>query len=270
MSVQARIVFKQVAALAEGSCNHSWRNRIWTDRPPDQSFHYLIGLTRRGVWYQQQIAKPFWNCVMHDKQIFQHWVPEQHSMVDGSHPPWPMKAPCKASFAVPKPSSLHTTLAAVLSHMWSTIVPHLPSRSTSTRPSPSLGPAFNLTGCIKKWSQSMCNFIHTPWVCYSWIKRVHLTTTGYGAWGLPEEMRANWGPGTHLTTACLPFLQGVRLLGIDSWAWHSDREFSVPMQWTFSTQNPFFFDMRLSLERSKNWRCQTVLKRPSRVRFSQL
>lgn len=72
-------------------------------------------------------------------------------------------------------------------------------------------------------------------------------------------MRANWGPGTHLTTACLPFLQGVTLLGIDSWARHSDRAFSVPRQWTFSTQNPFFFDMRLSLERSKVC-CRTVLK----------
>lgn len=64
-------------------------------------------------------------------------------------------------------------------------------------------------------------------------------------------MRANWGPGTHLTTACRPFLQGMGLLGIDSWAWHSDREFSVPRQWTFSTQNPFFFAMRLNLKKKK-------------------
>lgn len=76
---------------------------------------------------------------------------------------------------------------------------------------------------------------------------LNLTTTAYGAWGLPEEMRANWGPGTHLTTTCRPFLQGIGLLGIDSWAWHSDRQFSLPRQWTFSTQNPFFFAMRLSL-----------------------
>lgn len=63
-------------------------------------------------------------------------------------------------------------------------------------------------------------------------------------------MRANWGPGMHLTTACLPFLQGVGLRGMDSWAWHSDKVFSVPRQLTFSTQNPFFFDMRLNLDRT--------------------
>lgn len=34
--------------------NRSWRNRQGADRPTDQSFHYLIGLARHGVWYQQQ------------------------------------------------------------------------------------------------------------------------------------------------------------------------------------------------------------------------
>lgn len=98
-----------------------------------------------------------------------------------------------------------------------------------------------------------CNSVysHTVWLCYR-HKSFHLTTTGYGAWGLPEEMRANWGPGTHLTTACLLFLQGVRLRGIDSCAWHSDRLLSVPRQWTFSTQNPFFLAIKLNLERGES------------------
>ena len=76
---------------------------------------------------------------------------------------------------------------------------------------------------------------------------VCLTTMGSGACGLPEDMRANWGPATHLATACLPFLQGEGLRAMDSCVWHSDRLFSVPMQCTFSTQKPFFFDMMLSL-----------------------
>lgn len=59
--------------------------------------------------------------------------------------PWPIWAPLMASLAVPKPSSLQTTLAAVISHMWSHTVPHFPSRSTSTRPSPRRGPAFRRT-----------------------------------------------------------------------------------------------------------------------------
>lgn len=63
--------------------------------------------------------------------------------------PWPKCAPLRASLAVPKPSSLHTTLAAVRSHRWSQTVPHFPSFSTSTRPSPSLGPAFRRTVCLK-------------------------------------------------------------------------------------------------------------------------
>lgn len=162
--------------------------------------------------------------------------------------PWPIKAPCRASLAVPKPSSLHTTLAAVLSHMWSTTVPHFPFRSTSTRPSPSLGPALRRTGCTGQ--QRLCKPVplqrHTVW-----HDCINHTTTGWGAWGLPEEIRANWGPGIHLTTACLPFLQGVGLRGMDSWEWHSDRLFSVPRQWTFSTQNPFFFAMRLILQRQE-------------------
>lgn len=62
--------------------------------------------------------------------------------------PCPSWALVRASLAVPKPSSLHTTLAAFMSHRWSHMVPHFPSLSTSTRPSPSRGPAFRrATGC---------------------------------------------------------------------------------------------------------------------------
>lgn len=59
--------------------------------------------------------------------------------------PCPSWALVRASLAVPKPSSLHTTLAAFMSHRWSHMVPHFPSLSTSTRPSPSRGPAFRRT-----------------------------------------------------------------------------------------------------------------------------
>lgn len=65
--------------------------------------------------------------------------------------PCPSWALVRASLAVPKPSSLQTTLAAGTSHRWSHTVPHLPSRSNSTRPSPRRGPAFSrTTGCVEK------------------------------------------------------------------------------------------------------------------------
>lgn len=85
-----------------------------------------------------------------------------------------MKAPCKASLAVPKPSSRQTTLAAGLSHRWSTMVPHLPSRRTSTRPSPSLGPAFSRTGWTRQPGQRpqpMCKVQFWP--------KCHFVTQSY-------------------------------------------------------------------------------------------
>lgn len=108
-------------------------------------------------------------------------------------------------------------------------------------------------------TKTSANTQSAVWVSNATLS-LRLTTTGYGAWGLPEEMRANCGPGTHLTTACRPFLQGIGLLGIDSWAWHSDREVSLPRQWTFSTQNPFFFAMRLSLCKKRKVLENTSLK----------
>lgn len=67
----------------------------------------------------------------------------------------------------------------------------------------------------------MCSLLkrYRSWACtvFRLLKfYVNLTTTGGGAWGLPEDIRENWGPGKHLTIACLPFLQGVGLRGIDS------------------------------------------------------
>ncbi len=86
--------------------------------------------------------------------LMSHW--ERRNSIETSYQLWifyhgkeslpsPMSAPRRASLAEPKPSSLHTTLAAVRSHRWSHTDPHFPSRSTSTRPSPSLGPAFRRT-----------------------------------------------------------------------------------------------------------------------------
>lgn len=59
--------------------------------------------------------------------------------------PWPMRAPVRASLALPKPSSLQTTLADCRFQRSSQTVPHSLSFSTSTRPSPSRAPPFSLT-----------------------------------------------------------------------------------------------------------------------------
>lgn len=104
--------------------------------------------------------------------VYVMWKPLLWATAVLSLSPWPIKAPCRASLAEPKPSSLHTTLAAGLSHMWSTMVPHFPSRSTSTRPSPSLGPAFRRTGCAgQRWKYNSVyayvQFINTMYDCAS-------------------------------------------------------------------------------------------------------
>lgn len=59
--------------------------------------------------------------------------------------PWPMRAPVRASLALPKPSSLQTTLADSRFQRSSHTVPHTLLFSTSTRPSPTLAPPFSLT-----------------------------------------------------------------------------------------------------------------------------
>jgi len=64
-----------------------------------------------------------------------------------------MYAPERASLAEPKPSSLHTTLAEIRSHRWSTTVPHFPSCRTSTLPSPRRGPDFRRTDSYERRKQ---------------------------------------------------------------------------------------------------------------------
>lgn len=59
--------------------------------------------------------------------------------------PCPMRPPVRASLALPKPSSLQTTLADCRLQRSSHTVPHSLSFSTSTRPSPSLAPPFRRT-----------------------------------------------------------------------------------------------------------------------------
>lgn len=62
--------------------------------------------------------------------------------------PWPMRAPVRASLALPKPSSRHTTLADSRLQRSSQIVPHSLLLSTSTRPSPTFAPPFSrIRGC---------------------------------------------------------------------------------------------------------------------------
>lgn len=62
--------------------------------------------------------------------------------------PWPMRAPVRASLALPKPSSRHTTLADSRFQRSSQMVPHSLLLSTSTRPSPTLAPPFSrIRGC---------------------------------------------------------------------------------------------------------------------------
>lgn len=61
--------------------------------------------------------------------------------------PWPMRPPLRASLALPKPNSLHTTLADSRSQWSSHTVPHSLFFNTSTRPSPGLAPPFSRTLC---------------------------------------------------------------------------------------------------------------------------
>lgn len=68
----------------------------------------------------------------------------EHWCRNGSSP-WPMRAPLKASLALPKPISRHTTLASWRPQRSSHTLPHLLCLSTSTRPSPIRAPAFSLT-----------------------------------------------------------------------------------------------------------------------------
>lgn len=65
--------------------------------------------------------------------------------------PCPSRPPDSASLAVPKPSSRHTTVADSRSHLSSQMVPHSPSFSTSTRPSPTMAPPRRRTsGCWRR------------------------------------------------------------------------------------------------------------------------
>ena len=62
--------------------------------------------------------------------------------------PCPSRAPVRASLALPKPSSRHTTVAAFMSQLSSHTVPHRPFFRTSTRPSPITAPPLRRTkGC---------------------------------------------------------------------------------------------------------------------------
>lgn len=87
--------------------------------------------------------------------------------------PCPSWAWVSASLAVPKPSSLQTTLAAGKSHRWSHMVPHLPSFSTSTRPSPRRGPAFRRT---TGWKKKVQVLVRCFWINLEilHLKHVHI------------------------------------------------------------------------------------------------
>lgn len=98
--------------------------------------------------------------------------------------PWPMYAPERASLAEPKPSSLHTTLAEIRSHRWSTTVPHFPSRRTSTLPSPRRDPDFRRTDSYERRKEIDINHIFPP---QSQSTRVSITTID--VWGpLPSQI----------------------------------------------------------------------------------
>lgn len=74
-------------------------------------------------------------------------VVEQDDLAGAPISPWPMRAPARASLALPKPSSRQTTLADSRFQRLSQTVPHSPFFSTSTRPSPILSPPFSRTRC---------------------------------------------------------------------------------------------------------------------------
>lgn len=69
--------------------------------------------------------------------------------------PCPRRPPDRASFAVPKPSSRHTTVADSRLHLSSHMVPHSPFFNTSTRPSPTMAPPRRRTnGCWRRQTQT--------------------------------------------------------------------------------------------------------------------
>ena len=71
--------------------------------------------------------------------------------------PCPSRAPVRASLALPKPSSRHTTVAAFMFQWSSHTVPHSPFFSTSTRPSPITAPPLRRTkGCYGKKGRITC------------------------------------------------------------------------------------------------------------------
>lgn len=195
------MLFGQLEVLAQDSHNHSWRycnqhicsftrQHTQTDKHTCPHIIWSVRADGCGIYGKQKISKRlkslpvFSGIPWRMRNTFKHpnYTGRMNSLnVEFSRMfneslcfgqqqflvlPWPIKAPCSASLAVPKPSSLHTTLAAVLSHKWSTIVPHFPSRSTSTRPSPSLGPTLRRTGCIRQQRENKNQFTKkTTWLC---------------------------------------------------------------------------------------------------------
>lgn len=89
-----------------------------------------------------------------NKVVNTHNLPYTMQCFNEQYPPCPIRAPVRASFAVPKPSSRHTTLAAFMSQLSSHTVPQMPFFSTSTRPSPTFAPPRRRTrGCQREIKQ---------------------------------------------------------------------------------------------------------------------
>lgn len=112
--------------------------------------------------------------------------------------PCPMRAPVRASLALPKPSSRHTTLADCRFQRSSQIVPHSLLLSTSTRPSPTLAPPFSrIRGC---GSRDRCG---TVWngTTQCWPRLLGCAGTGHRS----HLLLRSWSPSnpyTHTEPGC--------------------------------------------------------------------
>lgn len=105
--------------------------------PTDISWYIFYFSLISGIYHYSTVFKAM--------RWYQNYIKGGMSRV-----PCPILAPVRASLALPKPSSRHTTVAARMFQLSSQTVPHSPFFSTSTRPSPILAPPFRRTrGCYR-------------------------------------------------------------------------------------------------------------------------
>ena len=127
--------------------------------------------------------KMFLSLLMFCNQIWMcrhEWVEKESVNCScGNVIPCPRRPPDRASMAVPKPSSRHTTVADSRFQLSSHMVPHSPFFNTSTRPSPTMAPPRRRTsGCWKEITETLLKAYSkcTNWNTFSlfWSTRVRI------------------------------------------------------------------------------------------------